>query len=520
MLRRAQSIRARLFVVFLLLFLLVMFLGLQSLDSLSYSNEVSGQVRIRWLPSTRALGDLNNFTTDFPAAVTALLRSRNESERGALSAQVASLDHRIAAAEYAYRQVHHDRTEDELYRSFEMQWSAYRNLVAQIESLPLGTGDDEATARRLASSSRATYDLASQSLGSLTERNIASAREASERSELAYVQARRRVVLTIVFAGLFAAGAVLHVTRTVSAPLVDLAERMHRLAANETDIQVLGTERNDEIGEMARTVVVFRNNAIDLARNRHALARQASMLEEKLAEEQRLTLLQRNFVSMASHEFRTPLGVIDGHAQRLVTMRDRLTPADLVERAQKIRSAAQRMTQLIDNLIGSARLIDGRIDLYYHPTRVDLMAVLREACHLQRELTPNAQILEPAKPASLEIRGDSSLLLQLFGNLLANAVKYSPDGGLISLRAAWEAGQGVVSIEDQGIGIPERDRDRVFERYYRGSNAPGIAGTGVGLYLVARIVELHGGTISVSSQEGSGSIFTVRLPSPNPLLAG
>src|SRR5208282_2275755 len=110
---------------------------------------------------------------------------------------------------------------------------------------------------------------------------------------------------------------------------------------------------------MARAVVVFRNNAIDLAQNRQALAQQAAMLQEKLAEEQRLTLLQRNFVSMASHEFRTPLAIIDGHAQRLNSMRGRLTAEELTERARKGRSAVRRMTQLIDNLIGTARLIDG-----------------------------------------------------------------------------------------------------------------------------------------------------------------
>src|SRR5208283_5150868 len=123
------------------------------------------------------------------------------------------------------------------------------------------------------------------------------------------------------------------------------------------------------------------------------LAMQATMLQENHAEEQRLTLLQRNFVSMASHEFRTPLAIIDGHTQRLISTRDRVTANELAERARKVRSMVRRMTQLIDNLIGSARLIDGPIELYYHPMRVDLQALLRDSCRLQRELTPEAQIL-------------------------------------------------------------------------------------------------------------------------------
>jgi signal transduction histidine kinase len=318
-------------------------------------------------------------------------------------------------------------------------------------------------------------------------------------------------------AGLLVAGAMVHVTRSISAPLVDLASRMHRLSADETGIEVHGTRRHDEIGEMARAVLVFRDNAIDLAKNRHTLAAQASMLEEKLAEEQRLTLLQRNFVSMASHEFRTPLAIIDGHTQRLISMRERLTAEELAQRARRIRSMVGRMTQLIDNLIGSARLIDGPIDLYYHPTHVDIGALLRDSCHLQRELTPDAQILEPAESMQrLVVYGDAGLLGQLFSNLLSNAVKYSPEGGLIEAWAVEQGAEIMVSIQDHGIGIPEADLDRVFERYYRGSNTSGIGGSGVGLSLAKTIVDLHKGTLSLESTEGAGSRFTLRLPAASP----
>jgi two-component system OmpR family sensor kinase len=102
--------------------------------------------------------------------------------------------------------------------------------------------------------------------------------EPSEHSDRAF---RRRIVLRILFAGLFAAAAALHVTRSVSTPLVELAGRMHRLASKDTNIEVLETARRDEIGEMARAVVVFKNNAIDLAENRQALAHQASTIDQQ-----------------------------------------------------------------------------------------------------------------------------------------------------------------------------------------------------------------------------------------------
>lgn len=506
--RRAQSIRVRLSLVFLFLFLLVIVFGLESLRSLSYVNDASAQIRARWLPSTRALGDLNNFTTDYPAADADGLRASSANERATSLRQMADLDRRIAAAQQAYKQIRHDAAEDDLYRRFEAQWSAYRSIVARGQESRPGA----AAARLHDQASKSAYDAASETLGVLTDRNVASARDASERSDRVYAEARNRVALTIILAGLLVAGAMLHVTRSISAPLVDLADRMHRLAASETSIDVHGTQRCDEIGEMARAVVVFRNNAVDLAQNRHALAQQAAKLQEKLAEEQRLTLLQRNFVSMASHEFRTPLAIIDGHAQRIISMRERLTADELTQRARKVRSTVSRMTQLIDNLIGSARLIDGRIELNYHPTQVDLAALVRDICHLQRELTPDAELLDRIASQPLMIYGDAGLLAQVFGNLLSNAVKYSPDAGPIQVTAVRQDAEVAVVIEDHGIGIPETEREHVFERYYRGSNTSGIAGSGVGLYLVRTITELHKGGVELHSCEGEGSRFIVRLP--------
>jgi signal transduction histidine kinase len=499
--------------VFLFLFLLVAVLGVEAFSSLNYVNDAAAQIRIRWLPSTRALGDLNNFTTDLPAADAMLQRAVGATERASALQQIADLDRGIAAAQLAYRQIHHDATEDALYRLFETKWSEYRSIVARGRALPAG----DAARLLQEQASKAAYGGACELLGMLTDRNVASAREASENSDRAYSRARGHIALTVLLVGLLVAGAMVHVTRSISAPLVDLAARMHRLAANETGIEVHGTRRPDEIGEMARAVVVFRNNAIDLARNRQTLAAQAAMLQEKLAKEQRLTLMQRNFVSMASHEFRTPLAIIDGHSQRLISLRDRLTAEELNRRARKVRTMVGRMTQLIDNLIGSARLMDGPIDLYYHPGPVDLKSLLGASCRLQQELTPDARILAPAETARrLMVYGDASLLSQLFSNLLSNAVKYSPEGGIIEAVAAQGGQDVVVSIRDHGIGIPEADRGRVFERYFRGSNTSGIGGSGVGLSLVRSIVDLHKGTIIVESTEGEGSRFILRLPAASP----
>jgi hypothetical protein len=176
---RARSLKVRLSLVFLFLFLLVIVLGIEALGSLSYVNDASAQIRVRWLPSTRALGDLNNLTTDFPAAEATLLRVGSGSERATALQQMADLDRGIAAAQVAYRQIHHDAIEDELYARFETKWRDYRGIVAREQTSPMGSAADGAKLLQ-EQASKAAYSAASDLLGMLTDRNVASAREASE----------------------------------------------------------------------------------------------------------------------------------------------------------------------------------------------------------------------------------------------------------------------------------------------------------------------------------------------------
>jgi two-component system OmpR family sensor kinase len=515
MLRRTRSIRARLSFVFLALLVLVIMLGLFSIASLSYFNSVSSQIQERWLPSTRALGDLNNFTSDVRAGEGAYLLSASAAEVAARAREISSLGQQISAAQLRYRQIRHDSTEDALYARFAMHWGEYLRDLQQVQALSW-SGAHAAAVDLYNTSSKTNYDAASDTLDSLTDFNVASAQEAGERVKMAYQRARWLVAVTMVLAGLSVAGAMIYVKHSISVPLLGLAARMHRLAANETGIEIEGRDRYDEIGEMARAVVVFRHNAIELLGSRLGLEQQASMLEEKLAEERRLMLMQRNFVSMASHEFRSPLTLIDGHAQRLIRMRDALEPEDLAERARKIRSAVLRITHLIDNLIDTARVMDGEVELYFHPAELDLALLLREVCHVQREIAPWARITEKFGAHAVIWMGDRNLLFQVFGNLLSNAIKYSPRGGSIDVTLEARESRVAISVEDQGIGIPAADCKRIFERYARATNAAGIVGTGVGLYFAKTVVEFHGGEVTVESTEGVGSRFTVFLPAKSP----
>jgi two-component system OmpR family sensor kinase len=506
-----HSIRFHLAAVFLLFFLLVVVLGLFSIWRLSNFNLLSADVAERWLPTTRALGDLSNDTSDFRAIEGSNLLSSGAAEVAATEEEMARLDRSIAEAERGFERIRHDTAEVDLYARFKERWNEYREIVNRM--LVLSRGDRKADAQAIyAGASRTAYEAASNTLGKLTDKAVANAHLASDRLAVAYRQAIWFILLAMVIAAVMVVAALIHVSRSISAPLLHLADRMRRLAANDTEITISETGRRDEIGEMAQAAVVFRNNAIELMRSQRTLARQAAMLEEQLAQEQRLALLQRNFVSMASHEFRTPLTIIDGHAQRLIKTRETLPPAETGERAGKIRAAVLRLTHLIDNLLNSARLFDGGAALYFHPIEMDMAALLREVCQLHREMVPGTEISEHLSGATMPMVGDAKLLYQLFSNLLSNAIKYSPGGGKIEVEGDIRADEVVVAVADRGIGIPAVDLERLFERYHRGSNVSGIVGTGVGLYLVKMVADLHSGRVEVTSAEGAGSRFTVRLP--------
>jgi len=509
--RQPRSIRFHLSAVFIFFFLLIIFLGMFSIARLRDFNDVSAGIADLWLPTTRVLGDLNNFTSDFRAAEGSDLLSSNASELAAIEMEMVELDRSISQAQYSYERLRHDADEAGLYAQFRESWHDYRDIVNRV--LELSRRDRKAEAINLyMTNSRWAYNAASDALGQLTKQSVDKAHDASARVAVAYKQASLLINLAMGVAGVLVVAALLYIGRSISNPLLHLASCMHRLAANDTDIDIKGTERRDEIGEMARSAVVFRNNAIELMVGQRGLAQQASMLEEKLTAERHLTQMQRNFVSMASHEFRTPLTIIDGHAQRLIKVGYRLRTDEINARAGKVRAAVLRMTHLIDNLLNSSRLIEGGAALYFHPQEFDLRELLHEICQLHHEIAPGHELVETYGGSWLMMVGDPKLLSQVFNNLLSNAIKYSPGESPIRIGASIQSDRAVVTVEDEGLGIPAADIDRLFERYFRGSNVSGIVGTGVGLNLVKMVVDLHGGEIVVESTEGKGSRFTVRLP--------
>ena len=169
------------------------------------------------------------------------------------------------------------------------------------------------------------------------------------------------------------------------------------------------------------------------------------------------------------------------------------------------------ITRLVEELLDVSRIQAGRLE--YLQETVDLDAMLREIADTMQQTHPSHRILvHGAVRASL--LGDRDRLAQVFTNLLSNAIKYSPDAQTVEMDLSASPETATIRVRDYGLGIPREQRDKIFERFYRAADPQrrAIPGLGMGLYIVAEIVKRHGGTITVDSEVGRGSTFTVTLP--------
>ncbi len=264
-------------------------------------------------------------------------------------------------------------------------------------------------------------------------------------------------------------------------------------------------------------VIALYNDVTAFRQQEDELTEQAAKLELALSSERELSQLQRSFVSMASHEFRTPLAIIDGVAHRLSrkAARGRLQADDVLTRVTQIRSSVKRMVNLMESTLSAARMDSGKVRI--KPGDCDLRVVIEEVCERQRGISPSHNIITRLDELPAILRGDGAALEQVFTNLLSNAVKYAPDAPDIEIRAWWRGEDTVmVSVRDYGLGIDEEDLPKMFGRFFRAKSSTGIAGTGIGLNLVKMFVEEHGGRVTVESRIGEGSTFTVSLPVAGP----
>ncbi len=293
-------------------------------------------------------------------------------------------------------------------------------------------------------------------------------------------------------------------------PVVGKVERETYSGRADAWVSTTKMPLSDERGRIIGTFGISRDITAQV-RAENALAEQALQLTDQNERLRELGRLKDEFIGLVSHELRTPLVSIIGYVELL---RDEGTSGpNAASFAEVIDRNAQRLLRLVGDLLFLSRIQSGKMAMEFRST--DLASIA--ACAVE-EMRPEAQrkhidlaLSASAVPSSAV---DPTRIAQLLGNLISNAVKFTPDGGRVEVRLGAEGDQAVLAVADTGIGIPAADRERIFERFFRTKNATrqAVQGTGLGLTITKAIVDAHDGTITVDSQEGRGSTFKVYLP--------
>ncbi|HEX6702243.1 MAG TPA: ATP-binding protein [Gaiellaceae bacterium] len=290
----------------------------------------------------------------------------------------------------------------------------------------------------------------------------------------------------------------LYLTRAVARPIREVAGGATRLADGDLSAR-MSESGPGEVGTLTRA---FNAMASSLEQSRNELEEQNERLRKS-------DQLKSELVSMVAHEFRTPLTSILGFTN--VMRRRELDDYDRHQYLVIVEEQARRLAALIDDFLDVQRIEEGQLELKQE--FLDVRELLRQEARAFAVQT-NRHTLELDLPNEvLPVYADPSRLLQVVGNLISNAIKYSPEGGEVELHGARNGDTIYVGVRDHGVGIATELQDRIFTKFFRGdANARGISGTGLGLALARDIVEAHGGRMGFSSVLNRGSTFWVELP--------
>ncbi|MBE9079364.1 PAS domain S-box protein [Romeria aff. gracilis LEGE 07310] len=288
-------------------------------------------------------------------------------------------------------------------------------------------------------------------------------------------------------------------------------------ALSTKEVQVIEyqlSKAGDLVYYEARIVISAENEVMAIIRDITERKQAEAEIQKALEREKELNELKSNFVSMTSHEFRTPLATILSSSELLEHYSHKWTVEKQLSHLVRIQDAVKHMTELLNDVLLIGKAEAGRLEFDPAPL------ALTEFC---QTIVEEIQITTSKHIVNLQVHGeeqsaqlDPKLLRQILNNLLSNAVKYSPDGGTVHFDLTYETGlenaEVVFRVRDNGIGIPKSDQAKMFTSFNRASNVGTISGTGLGLAIVKKSVDLHGGDIRLKSDIGKGTTFIVRLP--------
>lgn len=249
----------------------------------------------------------------------------------------------------------------------------------------------------------------------------------------------------------------------------------------------------------------------ELYEKNNSLKDKSDRLIRALNEEKHINTLQSEFVSLVSHEFKTPLAIIKMSADVINRCSIEGEQATMIKKQlDKISKSVMRMNNLIESTLNLSKLETG--NLQFVPSVFSLKELISDVIERFDDLKDSAEYDVNLGDDPALFNGDKSLIDQVFTNLISNALKYSREDAKIILRLQKEGDYYRISIKDNGIGMSSKDLDKLFSKFFRAKNSVGIAGTGMGLYLVKQFLDLHNGDIEVSSAEGVGTDFVIKLP--------
>ena len=286
-----------------------------------------------------------------------------------------------------------------------------------------------------------------------------------------------------------------------------LRQSEEQLIVYATELENLVSERTKELDTSIKQLELLNANLQEQIIERKKAEEETRKALEK---EKELNELKSRFVSMASHEFRTPLSTILSSASLISKYTAPNTEDKRQNHIDKIKLAIGNLTNILNDFLSLAKLEEGKTELV--KVDVDLKQIAEEVIEEFATIKKGQQKIIYESSSSGLVKSDPKILKNIFINLISNAIKYSKEDSITTIGILEKKEEVVVNVVDQGIGIPASEQQHLFERFFRAKNATNIQGTGLGLNIVKKYVEMLEGSITFESRENDGTTFTVRLP--------